>query len=392
MSILRKNRYRALDGWRGIAALMIVFYRFEGLAFTSRLDFVRNAYLFVDYFFVLSGFVIAHTYFLRLRTPLDLRTFMLRRFGRLWPLHAWVFAFFVLLELVRLALGIRSEAGASAFTGVRSLGTMPVELFFLNDFHFYAQTGWNLPSWSIAAEFWVYLIFGLLCLKARRLIVPFAIVIVPLCLVLLRELSPSGMDVTFNYGFLRGIAGFFVGFLTNRIWNVEKIKTLGSKFTASLFEIGSLIVLGFYVSSVGIGPWSLLAPIVFAPMIWIFAFEGGIVSQFLKTRWIKMLGRLSYSIYMVAFLLEIALARLTIGIARRLGSDIVVSVDIHGAQKQAYDLGLPLANELQLLFYVALVLAASRLTYRVLELPARHYFSVKAKRMKPAVTVTEAVR
>ncbi len=53
----------------------------------STLPPFANISLWVDFFFVLSGFVIAHAYLDRLRTGLGLGTFMVRRFARLYPLH-----------------------------------------------------------------------------------------------------------------------------------------------------------------------------------------------------------------------------------------------------------------------------------------------------------------
>ena len=55
-------RFAALDSWRGIAALLVALLHFRFLGHFYSLDFVRNSWLFVDFFFVLSGFVITHAY------------------------------------------------------------------------------------------------------------------------------------------------------------------------------------------------------------------------------------------------------------------------------------------------------------------------------------------
>jgi peptidoglycan/LPS O-acetylase OafA/YrhL len=75
-------RFEVLDGWRGIAALMVAVFHFNALHPAYVLPFVHNSYLFVDFFFVLSGFVIAHAYRGRLNTVADAAVFAIRRFGR----------------------------------------------------------------------------------------------------------------------------------------------------------------------------------------------------------------------------------------------------------------------------------------------------------------------
>ena len=55
-----KPHYHILDGLRGAAALMVVWYHvFEGFAFAegSAIDVFNHGYLAVDFFFMLSGFV-----------------------------------------------------------------------------------------------------------------------------------------------------------------------------------------------------------------------------------------------------------------------------------------------------------------------------------------------
>ena len=56
------GRFTALDGWRGICALLVALYHFHATSHVEQLGLVRNAYLFVDFFFVLSGFVITYAY------------------------------------------------------------------------------------------------------------------------------------------------------------------------------------------------------------------------------------------------------------------------------------------------------------------------------------------
>src|SRR5258708_20049 len=93
-----RTHFRVSDSWRGIAALLVAIFHLNVYSAIYSLDFIRNAYLFVDFFFVLSGFVITHSYAGRLGTLEGLGTFAIRRLGPLWPLHAVVLLAFVIVE------------------------------------------------------------------------------------------------------------------------------------------------------------------------------------------------------------------------------------------------------------------------------------------------------
>lgn len=77
--ISRGKQFETLNGLRGVAAMVVVaFHWFGGLT---------NGYLAVDFFYVLSGFVIAYAYGNRLRNGLSLRGFLAIRLIRLYPLY-----------------------------------------------------------------------------------------------------------------------------------------------------------------------------------------------------------------------------------------------------------------------------------------------------------------
>src|SRR5689334_10931955 len=104
-------RFRVLDSWRGIAALFVAAFHFRATWHFHESPLIQHSFLFVD-FFVLSGFVIAHAYRDQIHTIRDLGSFILRRFGRLWPLSAFVLLAFGLLECLKLVaisrLGLHS--------------------------------------------------------------------------------------------------------------------------------------------------------------------------------------------------------------------------------------------------------------------------------------------
>lgn len=85
-----KPHYELLDGLRGVAALLVVFYHiFEGLSFAAggtTITIINHGYLAVDFFFILSGFVIGYAYDDRLGKNMSLGNFFKRRLIRLHPM------------------------------------------------------------------------------------------------------------------------------------------------------------------------------------------------------------------------------------------------------------------------------------------------------------------
>lgn len=85
-----KPHYALLDGLRGVAAMLVVWYHvFEGFQFAGNkpvIDFINHGYLAVDFFFMLSGFVIGYAYDNRWGKSLTMSGFFRRRLIRLHPM------------------------------------------------------------------------------------------------------------------------------------------------------------------------------------------------------------------------------------------------------------------------------------------------------------------
>lgn len=124
-----KGRFHALDGLRGISALLVVLYHVEFSSASwpnhfTNFGFVRHGYLAVDLFFILSGFVIAANYSARLNTPAEIRNFLVLRFFQLYPLHLAILAILAMLELLKLSANVFHLIEPSQqppFTGDRSV-------------------------------------------------------------------------------------------------------------------------------------------------------------------------------------------------------------------------------------------------------------------------------
>jgi peptidoglycan/LPS O-acetylase OafA/YrhL len=297
-----KVHFRVLDSWRGIAAVLVALFHLNVFGAIYAMDFVRNGFLFVDFFFVLSGFVITHSYSDRLLTLGGVGSFAIRRLGRLWPLHAVVLLAFVIVEAAKAVSVMRGASfDKPPFTDGSSPGSILTNLAFGQSFGLEKQLTWNPPSWSICAEFWTYLIFAAALFiastwlrRARLTSEIFITAILVGAAAILMLCSQHGMDVTFDLGLARCLYGFLVGHLTYRLWQVVS----HVEFKAEFLEVATLMAAALFVSMAGHSGYSFLAPLVFAVVVFVFAFEAGLVSSFLLNRTNAWLGRISYSIYM----------------------------------------------------------------------------------------------
>src|SRR5205085_12661306 len=157
------------------------------------------------------------------------------------------------------------------------------------------------PSWSISTEMWTYVAFALVCvwLGMRNWMLMAVAVAAPL---LLASLSRSGMDTTFDWGFVRCIFGFALGVACCRIYAlVAPFAHTPGRATMTLVEAAIVWAVVAFVAAAGTSAMSFMAPFVFAAAVLIFAAEGGLVSRVFHSRALKWLGTVSYSIYLTHF-------------------------------------------------------------------------------------------
>ncbi|MEP9368097.1 acyltransferase [Xanthobacter sp. VNH20] len=386
-------RFEALDAWRGICALLVVLFHFC-FVFVSPLmaaPIVSNAFLFVDFFFVLSGFVVCHAYRDRLGDAPSWRAFVVRRFGRLWPLHAAMLALFIgfiaLVNVLPHPERFTFTLGPSEYSAI----AIPIHALLLNAVDLHGMA-WNAPSWSIGAEFYTYLLFGAVCVLALRRLSLAAAVLVVASIGLLALVSPTYMNSTADFGLFRCVAGFFTGVIAYRLhekWGDRRLPL------ATAWEVGIVALVALFVIRASHGPdavraLSLAAPLAFAAAVLVFAREQGAVSRLLRARPFAALGRWSYSIYMTHQLVLMAAAFLAWTIARATGFALEQEVMVEGHAKTLYDLGGLWQSHAALAGVLAAVLALSALTYARIEEPARLAFNAMAKRMERGEAVRRA--
>jgi peptidoglycan/LPS O-acetylase OafA/YrhL len=170
---------RHLDGLRIVAASAVVIlhysdYLMDRPAGLFMVDHTRHFNLFVDLFFVVSGFVIARQYFDRVGDATSTGRFLWRRIARIYPLHLATLAFYV-----AIALALHSGVGKSDNPARYPFSDLPNQLLLLHAFDGERLT-FNFPSWSLSAEMFCYLLFPLVAaLASRRKALILALVVLP---------------------------------------------------------------------------------------------------------------------------------------------------------------------------------------------------------------------
>lgn len=358
---------------------MVALERLAANGYFYSVPVVRNSYLFVDFFFVLSGFVIAHAYGARIYDRASTISFAIRRFGRLWPLHAALLGLFIAYELVKLALSARGVGGAVApFTGTQSVESIFTNLLLVQALGIYDHLTWNMPSWSISTEFWTYLVFAVVCLTASRWIVGVSLALVAGGLAVVALYSPDYMNATYDYGFFRCVAGFFVGVLVHRLYVRLGEPSASVSRNLPWLELASLVLVVAFVWKAGVTALSLAAPFVFAIPLLLIAYERGPVSRLLLTRPFRALGDWSYSIYMVNLFVVLMIERAANAAEKLLGRSVWTTT---GTGERLLEVGPKWTMDLLAIVYLAAVLLMAAITYRLVEDPARRFFNRLADRV-----------
>lgn len=382
------HRFRALDGWRGVCAVLVALHHIPLDGHFYAFPLVANAYLFVDFFFVLSGFVITHSYVDRVAQPGGFSDFAIRRFGRLWPLHAVILLGFVGLELAKgvAAYGYGLQVDRPPFSFPYPPGGILASLLLIQSLGLYPAPVWNNPSWSISTEFYTYLIFAVAVIGAgygvgpgrmrerTRALSSVALVVAigAAAIVMLR--SDQGMDVTTIF---RCIYGFFVGHLTYRVW---QSRSAGIRHATLLELVTTGLALGF-VAAAGRSPLSFAAPIVFAAVVLVFAHQRGRLSRFMTTTVIAALGAWSYSIYMIhAFIYR----ALVYAVQAATNNELIATVRAHGfwSETEIVRLPSPFAGDIAALALLLVVCAAAWVTYNGIERPGQALVNRWAARLR----------
>jgi peptidoglycan/LPS O-acetylase OafA/YrhL len=337
------GRIVSLDGLRGVAAMLVVIFHLP-VIFGFK---IPHAHLAVDFFFILSGWVMANSYEERIRLGMPFRDFLHNRFARLYPLYAVALLVAFVLTLIKSRIGTTSANIACFVPNALMLPCMQDEgpSFPL-----------NAPSWSIFIEVAINLAwFFAVRMGAHTLRWKLAL---HFCSALLlwgfavwvnRYLTGHESDDV-HEGLLRGLLGFSGGLL---LFQCRMQAWILVYFAAMALGVLAAFVAG---GAGDVMPLGLLVMGVLPMIVWLVA---RLRPAILEGRAAAFLGDCSYAIYLLHLPLAMMLQK-------------PLRLMFPGQGISAY--------MLKATIFTAILLFLSSMSYRLLEVPARRWLLQRFKR------------
>ena len=312
-----KPHYHLLDGLRGVAALMVIWYHvFEGYAFAggTTIDTFNHGYLAVDFFFILSGFVIGYAYDDRWGKNFTMKDFIKLRLIRLHPM--------VIMGAIVGAITFYIQ-GSVQWDGTH-IGISMVMLSLLCTIFFipampgvgYEVRGngemfpLNGPCWSLFFEYIGNILYALFIRRLSNKALTIVVVLLGVALASFAIFNVSGYGnigvgwtldgVNFIGGLLRMLFPFSMGMLLSR--NFKPMKLRGAFWICTLVMI-ALFAVPYLEGTESIctnGIYEAFCIIIAFPiLLWIGA--SGTTTDKKSTQICKFLGDISYPIYVIHY-------------------------------------------------------------------------------------------
>jgi peptidoglycan/LPS O-acetylase OafA/YrhL len=381
------QQINALTSLRYLAAGWVLlfhlkeFTRFEGLI---QNPFVMHGYLGVDFFFVLSGFVLAHVY----KRDVDAARFnywgfISKRLGRIYPMHLFTLGLFIVLGLVSLLQGLTYDVWdpAQPFRDLDRGQLIRALVAHITLIHAWGSTPglqFNLPSWSISAEWFAYLMFPVFLLILRALrggpglkLVWAAGLFFAMAVGTELAMGLELTEMSWNIGILRITPEFFLGVA---LYNFGQHCTVGRRGAI----LGLWLSVAAIVASLAASAWIPGAAILAIPLVVFglsgvvfFAADGDRYGAFppLSQPFFVLLGEISYSVYMLHQAVMVVLFGMLLPAFRPAEPALAVAVVAGG---------------------LVLTTALSWLSYKFIELPGRSVIVGAARKLnQPAVSPAE---
>jgi peptidoglycan/LPS O-acetylase OafA/YrhL len=307
---------KALTGVRAIAAGWVVIGHFAptiSVLFPNfgKMDWLtQSGYLGVDLFFVLSGFILLHNYHAEFRTfkADSYRKFLWLRLARIYPVHL-----FAMLTLIVLLIGAhvmhRGLTMPERFTAIDFVRN----LFLVQAWGFSKDLSWNIPAWSVSAEWFAYLLFPIVAMVTLRIrsLPSMVIGVVLMYAVMLGYFEFKGYQnntIAIQGALIRVTTQFIAGCLLYRIYRTG----FGARWNWSWITVG--LIAAVVATQALVPPQPIRGSLYPAPLLALLilalARSTGRLTGFLGSRQMVFWGEASYALYMTHDVVRLALTKL----------------------------------------------------------------------------------
>lgn len=310
-----KPHYEILDGLRGVAALLVVlFHVFEIHSHGDHSkQIINHGYLAVDFFFLLSGFVLGYAYDDRWG-KMTLKDFFKRRIIRLQPM-------IIIGSIIGALLFYFQDSPALGWGGINEVPVWKMLLVMLIGFTLIPVgkgldiRGWNEmhplngPAWSLFFEYIANIVYALILRRVSKVVLAILVVVAAGFTIHYALTNPNGDIIggwsiddstQLKIGFIRLAFPFLAGLLLARIGKLRYTKNAFLSAALLLVVLLSVPRLGDADSLCLNGLYECFCLIIMFPfIIWLGA--GGKVQGYKASKVCKFLGDISYPIYITHF-------------------------------------------------------------------------------------------
>lgn len=324
-----KPRYEILDGLRGVAALMVVaFHLLETYSKGPSEQIINHGYLAVDFFFVLSGFVIGYAYDDRWG-KMSIGTFFKRRLTRLHPMVvAGTLIGAALFFFAGTAFPKTMEVEGWKFALCLVMGLLMIPCGMGLDIRGWGETNsFNGPNWSLTYEYIANILYAFICRYLPKVALA---VLCAVCAVFTLDLTlgwdifglfPNGPQYNviggwsltaqqIYVGFARLLYPFLCGLLISRILPSRRSESNPSgspiHLKGGFWWCALAIVVIFSVPCIGgrqclwDGLYQAVCILIVFPLL-VLAGAGSVTTDAKSTAVCKWMGEISYPLYITHF-------------------------------------------------------------------------------------------
>jgi len=308
----RSPEIRALKGARALPPLILVLFHYcEGHGYRGAWWFdlpVARGYLWVEFFFALSGFVLTYVYAARWTEVWKARgyfAFLRARLSRLYPLHLTILLLILLMVIVLRALAAQGgylSIYDEQWHPIVTTDTFIANLFLVQAWNIFPYLSWNGASWFVSVEFMLCLLFPLYLVLARGGWRSALLMIIAGAVALAMLAHPRyGLDLTFHNGVWRGMAAFGMG-VGFAVLNAKARERGVTNLPEYMFSFAEAAVLAWLVYALYNTGWShtprdITTALAVVALVFVLSFDRGFLARALAIPAMLTLGEWSYAIY-----------------------------------------------------------------------------------------------